>query len=145
MNKSLFKSRFKVCTHTFPKAGFFVNVIYTKEPMLWLLVERRMSIMDFLSGKIKTLYFKYLASAFGSALITSIYSIVDMAMVGQYHGPEGTAALCVSRMPVVRLFNSDPALVEMASGALPFFGGRICMVFGRRRGSRYAGDLLIIQ
>ena len=48
--------------------------------------------MDFLNGKIKTLYFKYLAAAFGSALITSIYSIVDMAMVGQYHGPEGAAA-----------------------------------------------------
>lgn len=30
-------------------------------------------------------------------------------------------ALCVLRMPVVRLFNSDPALVEMASGALPVF------------------------
>ena len=44
--------------------------------------------MDFLHGKIKTLYFRYLAAAFGSALITSIYSIVDMAMVGQYHGPE---------------------------------------------------------
>ena len=28
--------------------------------------------MDFLQGKIKTLYFKYLAAAFGSALITSI-------------------------------------------------------------------------
>lgn len=51
--------------------------------------------MDFLNGKIKTLYFKYLAAAFGSALITSIYSIVDMAMVGQYHGPEGVAALAV--------------------------------------------------
>lgn len=51
--------------------------------------------MDFLTGKIKTLYFKYLAAAFGSALITSIYSIVDMAMVSQYHGPEGIAALAV--------------------------------------------------
>ncbi len=49
----------------------------------------------FLTGKIKTLYFKYLLAAFGSALITSIYSIVDMAMVGQYHGPAGTAALAV--------------------------------------------------
>ena len=55
--------------------------------------------MDFLNGKIKTLYFKYLASAFGSALITSIYSIVDMAMVGQYHGPEGSAALAVVAPP----------------------------------------------
>lgn len=39
--------------------------------------------MDFLQEKVKTLYFKYLAAAFGSALISSIYSIVDMAMVGQ--------------------------------------------------------------
>lgn len=31
------------------------------------------------------------------------------------------AVLCVFRIPVVRLFNSDPALVEMASGALPVF------------------------
>ena len=51
--------------------------------------------VHFLSGKIKTIYFKYLSAAFGSALITSIYSIVDMAMVGQYHGPEGSAALAV--------------------------------------------------
>ena len=51
--------------------------------------------MDFLNGKIKTLYFKYLAAAFGSALVTSIYSIIDMAMVGKYHGPAGTAALAV--------------------------------------------------
>ena len=49
----------------------------------------------FLMGKLKTLYFKYLAAAFGSALISSIYSIVDMAMVGQYHGPAGSAALAI--------------------------------------------------
>ena len=51
--------------------------------------------MDFLSSNIKNIYFKYFTAAFGSALITSIYSIVDMAMVGQYHGPEGSAALAV--------------------------------------------------
>lgn len=51
--------------------------------------------MVFLQGKIKQLYFKYLVAAFGSALITSVYSIVDMAMVGQYQGPDGTAALAV--------------------------------------------------
>ena len=38
---------------------------------------------------------KYLAAAFGSALISSIYGAVDMAMVGQYQGPQGTAALAV--------------------------------------------------
>ena len=51
--------------------------------------------MDFVNGKIRPIYFKYLAAAFGSALISSIYSIVDMAMVGQYQGPDGTAALAV--------------------------------------------------
>lgn len=51
--------------------------------------------MNFLTDKIKPMYFKYLAAAFGSSLISSIYSVVDMAMVGQYHGPDGTAALAV--------------------------------------------------
>ena len=43
--------------------------------------------MDLLTGKIRPIYFKYLSAAFGSAMITSVYSIVDMAMVGQYQGP----------------------------------------------------------
>lgn len=51
--------------------------------------------MDLLKGNIKQIYFKYLSAAFGSALISSIYSLVDMAMVGQYQGPSGTAALAV--------------------------------------------------
>lgn len=51
--------------------------------------------MNFLTDKIRPIYFKYLAAAFGSALITSIYGEVDAAMVGQYQGPTGTAALAV--------------------------------------------------
>ncbi|MDE6700257.1 MAG: multidrug transporter MatE, partial [Acetatifactor sp.] len=51
--------------------------------------------MDTLSGNVRQIYFKYLTAAFGSALISSIYGIVDMAMVGQYQGPSGTAALAV--------------------------------------------------
>ena len=35
--------------------------------------------MDILTGKIRPLYFRYLSAAFGSALISSIYGIVDMA------------------------------------------------------------------
>ena len=50
---------------------------------------------DFLTGSIRSMYFKYLSAAFGSALISSIYGVVDMAMVGQYQGPDGTAALAV--------------------------------------------------
>ena len=41
--------------------------------------------MDFLNGKIKTLYFKYLAAAFGSALITSIF---DQPLL-KFFGAEG--------------------------------------------------------
>lgn len=51
--------------------------------------------MDLLKDNIKSIYTKYLAAAFGSALVSSIYSVVDMAMVGQYQGPDGTAALAV--------------------------------------------------
>ena len=51
--------------------------------------------MDFMKGKIRPIYFRYLAAAFGSAMITSVYSVVDTAMVGQYHGPDGTAVLAV--------------------------------------------------
>ena len=35
--------------------------------------------MNLLNGKIKNIYFKYLAAAFGSALITSIYTIVAVS------------------------------------------------------------------
>ena len=51
--------------------------------------------MNFLTDQIRPIYLKYLAAAFGSALISSIYGVVDAAMVGQYQGPTGTAALAV--------------------------------------------------
>ena len=51
--------------------------------------------MDLLRDRVRLLYFHYLTAAFGSALIASIYGIVDMAMVGQYQGPQGTAAMAV--------------------------------------------------
>ena len=80
--------------------------------------------MDLLNGKIKPLYFKYLSAAFGSAMITSVYSIVDMAMVGQYQGPEGTAALAV----VAPVWN-----VIYSLGLLMGIGGSV--IFSTRRGS----------
>ena len=52
--------------------------------------------MDFLHGNIKQIYFEYLAAAFGSTRISSVYSIVDMAMMGQYPGPDGTATLTMA-------------------------------------------------
>ncbi len=85
--------------------------------------------MDLLRGNIKTLYFKYLSAAFGSALISSIYGIVDMAMVGQYQGPDGTAALAV----VAPIWN-----VIYSLGLLMGIGGSV--IFSTKRGSGTRGD-----
>ena len=79
--------------------------------------------MELLNGKIRPLYFKYLSAAFGSALISSIYGMVDMAMVGQYQGPEGTAALAV----VAPVWN-----VIYSLGLLTGIGGSV--IFSTRRG-----------
>ncbi|MDE7290408.1 MAG: hypothetical protein K2N58_00015 [Treponemataceae bacterium] len=49
--------------------------------------------MDFINGNLKRIYFNFLLASFGSTLISMIYGIVDMAMVGQYEGPAATAAL----------------------------------------------------
>ena len=85
--------------------------------------------MDFLNGKIRPIYFKYLSTAFGSAMITSIYSIVDTAMVGQYHGPEGTAALAA----VAPLWN-----VIYSLGLLMGIGGSV--IFSTKRGNKSGND-----
>ena len=39
--------------------------------------------MDLLQANVKRCYFRYLRAAFGSALISSVYSMADMAMGGQ--------------------------------------------------------------
>ena len=80
--------------------------------------------MDFLNGRIKPMYFRYLSAAFGSAMITSVYSIVDTAMVGQYQGPQGTAALAV----VAPVWN-----IIYSLGLLMGVGGSV--IFSTRRGS----------
>lgn len=79
--------------------------------------------MNFLTGKIKSMYFKYLFAAFGSALISSIYGIVDMAVVGQYQGPEGTAAMAV----IAPVWN-----IIYSLGLLTGIGGSV--LFGTLRG-----------
>ncbi len=51
--------------------------------------------MDILKDKVKPLYFNYLIAASGSAMVGSIFAMVDAMMVGKYHGPTGNAALAV--------------------------------------------------
>lgn len=80
--------------------------------------------MDFPTGNIKRIYFRYLSAAFGSAMITSVYSIVGMAMVGQYHGPDGTAAVAV----VAPVWN-----IIYSLGLLMGIGGSV--IFSAKRGA----------
>ena len=51
--------------------------------------------MDLLEGNIKQIYLKYLAASFGGAILQSVYGLVDMIAVGQYHGPTGSAAMAI--------------------------------------------------
>ncbi len=51
--------------------------------------------MNLLQDNVRKLYFKYFGAAFGSAMVSSIYGLVDTAVVGQSLGPNGTGALAV--------------------------------------------------
>ena len=83
--------------------------------------------MDMLTGNVRSIYFKYLAAAFGSALISSIYGIVDMAMVGQYQGPGGTAALAV----VAPVWN-----IIYSLGLLTGIGGSVLLGTAKGKGEK---------
>lgn len=73
--------------------------------------------MDLLRGNIKQTYFRYLGAAFGSAMLAAVYSLVDMAMVGQYQGPDGAAALAVVA-PVWNILYSLGMLTGMGGSVL---------------------------
>lgn len=87
--------------------------------------------MDLLKGNIKSIYFRYLAAAFGSALIAAVYGVVDMAMVGQYHGPIGTAALAV----VAPIWN-----IVYSLGLLTGVGGSILLAQEKGKKNEQEGN-----
>ena len=87
--------------------------------------------MDLLNGKIKKIYFKYLAAAFGSTLIISIYSLVDTIAIGHYEGPNGTAAIATF-FPMWSLL--------FAFGLLFGIGGSVLMAQKRGAGKKDVGD-----
>lgn len=86
--------------------------------------------MDLLTGNVKKLYFRYLGAAFGSAIISSIYGLVDTAMVGQYHGPQGAAAMAV----VAPVWN-----IIYSLGLLAGIGGSVLFSTARGQGQSPAG------
>ena len=79
--------------------------------------------MDLLKDKIRPMYLRYLIAATGSALVYSVFGIVDAAMIGNYHGPVGNAALAVF---------SPIWAVGYCLGLLSGVGGGV--LFGNARG-----------
>ncbi|MCQ2548270.1 MAG: multidrug transporter MatE [Clostridia bacterium] len=73
--------------------------------------------MDLLKDKISPIYTKYFWAAFGSAFAGSVYTLVDTAMVGQYHGPMGTAALAVVA-PIYNVIFSMGLLVGIGASII---------------------------
>ncbi|MCD8356819.1 MAG: multidrug transporter MatE [Clostridia bacterium] len=87
--------------------------------------------MDLLRGNIRSLYFKYLAAAFGSTLIMSIYALVDTIVIGHYEGPNGTAAVATFMPMWTMLF---------AFGLLCGIGGSVIMAQRRGAGDKQTSD-----
>ena len=82
--------------------------------------------MDLLKSDIKKTYLRYLITSFGSAIITSIYGLVDMAMIGQYYGPKGSSAMAVVA-PVWNLIYSLGLLVGIGGSIVySHIKGSIC-------------------
>lgn len=73
--------------------------------------------MDILKDKVKPIYIKYLTASFASSFISSIYTIVDAAMIGQYEGPNGSAALAIVS-PVWNIIYSLGLLVGIGGSVL---------------------------
>ncbi len=74
--------------------------------------------MDLATGKLSSIYRKFLISAIGSAIISSIYISVDMIAVGQSTGPIGAAAFsCIN--PIYSIM--------IALGLLFGIGGSVLM------------------
>lgn len=73
--------------------------------------------MNVVNGNIKKIYLKYLFAAFGSSLISCIYGLVDMAMVGQYYGPIGSQAMAIIA-PIWNIIYSLGLLIGIGGSVL---------------------------
>ncbi len=85
--------------------------------------------MDLLKDDLGKLYRKFLIASFCSALIASIYGLVDMIVVGQYHGPDGAAAMSV----IAPVWN-----IIYSFGLLTGIGGSVLYGVSKGKGSKKA-------
>ena len=87
--------------------------------------------MDFVKDDIRKLFWKFLATSLGSALVISIFSFVDTIAVGQSEGPTGSAAMAV----LSPLFGISVSLAIMCG-----IGGSVLMSAARGEGHKEKGD-----
>lgn len=88
-------------------------------------------IMDLLTGNLNRIFPRYLLTALGSAVISSIYTTVDMICVGHACGPNGTAAIAL----VNPLWS-----IMIAMGLLFGIGGSIWLATCRGAGDSRQAD-----
>ena len=106
--------------------------------------------MNYLSDSTRSLYCKYLIASVGSALVVSIYSLVDTIAVGQSEGPAGAAAMAIITpiygvqvfLSILIVGSSDGASHGNHMGFVrPVFRGNP-VLFRRGRGDAAGGDAL---
>jgi putative MATE family efflux protein len=73
--------------------------------------------MNLAKDNINKLYYRFLANAFGSALVASIFGLVDMAMMGNYQGYLGPSALAAVS-PIWNLVYSLGLLTGIGSSVI---------------------------
>ena len=78
---------------------------------------RKKKELDLLNGNIRNLFFRYFGTVIGASCIPCAYGIVDMAVVGKYYGPDGTAAYTVV-MPIFNIIYSLGILVGIGGSVL---------------------------
>lgn len=87
--------------------------------------------MNLIKDDIKKLYLRFLISSFGSALITSIYGVVDAMVVGQYYGPIGSSSLGV----IAPIWN-----IIYSLGLLVGIGGSILFSVNKNKNEKIDGN-----
>ena len=73
--------------------------------------------MDLLKDDIKKCFFRYLSLTFFGSCIASVYGLVDLAMVGNYHGYLGSSAMALV-MPVFNIVYSFGLLAGVGGATL---------------------------
>lgn len=87
--------------------------------------------MNLLKDDVRSLYFRYFRSIFGSSIVVSVYSLVDSICIGQYEGPDGSSA-CAVMGPMW--------YIMLAAGIMLGVGGSVLLAQNRGAGRNAEGN-----